>query len=111
MRPRDVEASERCTKAANIRLTLAADVEHSGMIGHCNSKAREDKVCRVVERVGHVRAITQRAFNHDAERINRVVPDRQNHDGRDDRGQDQRQHRDKDHIGPVRHLLHQAASP
>ena len=64
-------------EAAEIGLTLAADIEQAAVEGDRDRKAGEDEIGRVIEREAEALAIAERAVDHQAHRLEGILADEQ----------------------------------
>ena len=87
-------------------LSLAADIEHPRMESHRDRKAGEDEIRRVRKRVAPAVGRAERARHHQLQRGPGVFADGEDDQRRKDGREDERDQRDKDHLGPFRHHVH-----
>jgi hypothetical protein len=60
----------------DIGLTFGPDIEQARVIGQRHGEAGEDEVGGVVERVAEARTVAEGPVEHDADGLQRVLPDR-----------------------------------
>ena len=108
MRPGDRQANQRHAEPAERRLPLAANVKHARLEGDGHGEAGEDEVCGVVKRVAPAIGRADGAVDHDRHRLERVLADIEHDEAGNDEREKQVDRGDQGHIGPGRHLVHQA---
>ena len=106
MGPRDIKTGEGDTKATQSRLTFTTDVEQTRVESDRYCQPREHEVRRIIKRITPAVSRAERPGYHQLYSGNRVLPDCKDHQRRQDCGQQQRDERHEDYLGPFWHHIH-----
>ena len=83
-------------------LTLATDIEQTGMKSHGDGQSGKDKAGGVIQRVTQAPSAAKSAVDQRGKHLRRVLPDQGHHAARGQQRDGQAHHRQQRHIGPAR---------